>query len=282
MTDYSYSITDATLAEIREIINRTELENVLTLCTSSFKGDGVNTRWYVGQPGYYIFPDDFSVTVDGISAAYTLDSETGIVTMTSIPAEDSVGVCRFTAVQFTDFAVDAAINAAIQDLYPAMYVPGTEEIVCDSDTFEYEVTGPVEAVISVDYRSGSSGGWTRQARRRYRTYLDGTSTMIQFFTAPSAGTLRVHTVSRPGTFTDESSALSSLGLPARALRPIISGAVYRLILNKSAVRIRTDVAVATMGTGTVFPSMMAQVASNWMMRFQFELDAARMRPWMLR
>jgi len=282
MTDYAYDITDATLPELREAINRTELENVPTLCMSTFKGDGVRTQWYVGQPGFYIFADGFSVTVDDIPADYTLDSETGIITMTDIPAEDRIGACQFTAVQFTDFAVDMAINAAIQDLFPAMYIVGTQEVSCDSDTFEYVIDEPVEIVTSIDYRSGTSGGWTRQARRRYRTYQEGQAQVIQFYSAPSAGTLRVHTVSRPETFTDDSQALSSLGLPARAMRPIISGAVYRLLLNKAAVRIRTDVAVATMGTGTVFPSMMTQVAGNWLMRFQFEMDAARMRPWMMR
>ena len=282
MIDYAYDIQNASLAEIRELINRTEIENNPVLGRSLFTGDGKQTQWYVAPPGFYIYPDSFSVTVNDVAASYTLDSVSGIVTMDSIPAVDAVGVCQFTAVAFPDFQIDAAINRTIPNMFPQFWVAERYLLTADGSTYEFEVPDEIEVVTSVDYQTASgTGGWSKQSRKRFTIEPDGTSTIIRYYTAPGAGTLRVHTVKRPNTFTYEDQTLSSLGLPKRALAPLISGTVYRLLMSKAALRIRTDVAVATMGTGTVFPSMMNQVASNWLMRYQFELQSMRMRPWMI-
>lgn len=283
LTEFAYDIQDATMAQIRELINRTEIENNRILGNSTFTGNGETTSWYVAPPGFYIYEDSFSVTVDGVAASHTLDSVTGIVTMNSVPADGSLGVCSFQAQAFPDFQVDAAINSAIQLLFPAFYLTDNEIVACDGDTYEFTMPESVEVVTSVDYRSGTSGGWSRQdRRRRFTVEKDGDSIVIRFYTAPSSGYLRFHTVSRPGLFTYEDQPLSALGLPGRAAQAIIPAAVYQLLMAKSAVRIRTDVAVATMGTGTVFPSMMSSVASNWLMRYQFVLNSIRMKPWMIR
>lgn len=279
MTEYSYSIQDATLGEIREIVNRSAIENNEILGKSSFVGDGKTREWYVAPPGFYIEPSSLSITVNDQVAPFTLDPVSGIVTMSSIPANGATGECSFTARAFSDFQIDTAINAAVSMLFPALYVTGTETLYGDGSTYEFALPDKVEVVTSIDRLNQDK--WTRLDRaKRYSIYRD-VSLCVRFFSAPSEQ-LRVHTIERPGYFTHRDQSLSSIGLPRRALDPLVAGAVYQLLLSKSAVRIRTDVAVATMGTGTVFPSMMSQIASSWMMRFQFQLNAVKMRPWISR
>ena len=281
MTTYAFDIHDATLAEIREIINRKELENVPLLGQSTFTGDGVRNQWYVAPPGYYVYEDGFTLTVDGASATHTLDPDTGIVTLNSIPADGAAGLCTFTAVQFPDFMVDAAINMSAYGLYPYFYKTDLEIVTTDGSTYEFELPESVDVVTSVDYRSDANSGWSARSRERYTIFNNGDALVLRFYSPPPSGYLRVHVVSRPGAFTDASQTLSGIGVPERAMAPIVSGAVWHLLNSKAAVRIRTDVAVATMGTGTVFPSMMTQVADKWAMRYQFELQSLRMRPWMV-
>lgn len=267
-----------TLEDIRDMVNA-ELENHEIMGSFDFIGDGTTTQWYVAPPGFFVVPDTLVVKVDGVAAGGSVDGLSGILTMESAPAGTKVCRATFKYHAWSDDVIDSMINATINSMFPSIYVRATDTITTDGTSFEYDVDDTVEFVIGVEFKDTSSTNYTKKRNTRYTIFTDGTHKVIRFFTAPAAGTVRIHTISRLLPLSSDSDTLAAAGIPERAADALVSGSVYRCLLQKSAPRIRSDVAVASMGTGSIFPSMMAQVAQSWLMRFQFQMASIRMAPW---
>ena len=270
------------LADIRQFVNN-ELENHPLPGKSVVDVDGTATEFYMGPPGFFPIDDGTATfSVDGVAVAITVDDTSALATTATAPSAGT-GTFTFNYVSWRDEVVDRAINATINSLFPAFYVAGTDTTQdTDGSTYEFDMPDAVEFVTAVELRSDSTSGWVKQAKAKYEVFRDGLHKVLRFYSAPSAGEMRVRTISRPEPLVADADELSDIGLPERALDCIISGSVYYLLNQKSAPRIRSDVAVATMGTGTIFPTMMNQVAQGWLMRYQFQLASDRMTPWMSR
>lgn len=270
-----------TLANLKERVNA-ELENAPLLGKSTVDVLAGSDQWYIAPPGFFVLASPApSMTLDGAPVSITLDPVTGIASAAA-PQTAGTGVFEFWYVSWTDDIIEQAINSTIQNLFPAFYVAGVQEETPDGSTYEFDLDAGVQFCTGVETRTDTSRPWSRRARSRYTIFTDGTHNVIRFYAAPEAGLMRLHTISRPIALASDSDDLSDAGLPDRAADPIVSGSVYYLLLQKSAPRIRSDVAVATMGTGTVFPTMMAQVAQSWLMRYQFQLASTKMPPWSTR
>lgn len=267
-----------TLEDIRVMVNA-ELENHEIMGTFDFIGDGTTTQWYVAPPGFFVVPDTLVVKVDGTEQNATVDGLSGILTMDSAPAGTTVCQATFKYHAWSDDVIDSMINATINSMFPSIYVRGTETITSDGSSYEYDVPATVEFVLGVELMESSATNYTKKRSTKYTIFTDGTHKVIRFFSPPEAGTLRLHTISRPSELTADDDTLAAAGIPERAADTLVSGSIYRCLLQKSAPRIRSDVAVASMGTGTIFPSMMTQVAQAWLMRFQFQMASVKMAPW---
>ncbi len=81
-------------------------------------------------------------------------------------------------------------------------------------------------------------------------------------------------------FTD--SLETTCGLPARAQHPIVSYACYYLLTQKTAPRIRADVAVVTQGRGNLSPRQMTDAANSFYLRHQMQVATSKQSPWVQR
>lgn len=267
-----------TLANLKERVNA-ELENAPMIGGSSIDVEAGSQQWYIAPPGFFVLDTPApTMELDGSNVSITVDPTTGIATAAA-PQTAGTGVFNFMYVSWTDDIIGQAINATIQNLFPSFYVAGVQDETPDGSTYEFDLDVGVEFCTGVETRTSTTDGWSRKRKARYTIFTDGDHNVIRFYTAPESGYMRLHTISRPVALASDSDDLSDAGLPERAADPIVSGSVYYLLLQKSAPRIRSDVAVATMGTGTVFPTMMAQVAQSWLMRYQFQLASMKMPPW---
>jgi hypothetical protein len=108
------------------------------------------------------------------------------------------------------------------------------------------------------------------------TYQIATVLTPTTFSIPVAVTVATD-VSGSVTHTDALESTSQL--PARAQHPIVSYALYYLLTQKVAPRIRADVAIVTQGRGNLSPRQMNDAANSLYLRYQVQLANYRMSPW---
>lgn len=248
-----------------------ELENTVKRGAAEVNGDGDTNAFLLTPTGQSIVDDDiFAVAIDGTpTSAYEMDFATGICLMDAAPAADETVTFIFDYQTWPDSLVTQAVNASVDNLFPAFYAAGATTGTADGTTAEFELDEAVEFVQSIDTRTDSSSPWRAQNRARYTIFRDGLVPTIRFYAPPAVGDLRFHTISRP--------ALADL--PDRAADPIISYACWYLLVQKVAPRTRGDVAVVTQGTGTLSPRQMNDATQAFLMRYQFQLASVKSPPW---
>jgi hypothetical protein len=212
-----------------------------------------------------------------------MDYTSGICTMNSVPTTAQTVSWQFNYKHWPESLVTQAINAGIDNLFPAMYVRSSTSIVTDGSTYEVAAPAGTEFVVGVDSRATATDAWKGLKRKRFEMIYTAGVPSLRFYSAPQSGFIRVHTVSRP---TPLAASLDDLagdaGLPERAKDAIVSYACYYLLAQKMAPRVRSDVGVVTQGTGVLMPSQMNYGAQGYMMRFQLQMASLRMQPWQIR
>ena len=267
-----------TLTDLLALVDE-ELENYAMSGSASVTGDGETAAFLVAPLGCQIVDDaTFVCYLNGVTTSdYLMDYDSGVCTMLTVPTTADTVSWQFTYKHWSDARVTQAINAAIDNLFPALYirsnatVTAAQEVVCPTGT---------EFITGVD--TGYEGAWKRLQPKRYDVIYNSGVPSLHFFTTPSTS-VRIHYVARPIPLVNLSDDIESDSkLPARAADPIISYACYYLLVQKMGTRVRSDVGITTQGQGALMPSQMNYGAQGYMMRFQFQLAAIRMPLWSLR
>jgi hypothetical protein len=136
-----------TLANLIDAVND-ELENHAMRGSSESEGDGETTAFIVPPVGTTIIDDaKWSVYVDGVGTTdFTMDFDSGVCTFNGAPADGAVLLFIYNYVFWTDGLVTQAINAAIDNLFPALYVSTAYTITSDGTSYEYAMPiGPDNA-----------------------------------------------------------------------------------------------------------------------------------------
>ena len=264
----------ATLSEIVTLVDA-ELENHPTYGTAEVTGDGVTGAFLVSPIANQVIDDaSFAVFIDGVSTDdYLMDFESGICTMNSTPTTAQTVSWQFNYVPWPESLTTQAVDAAVDNLFPAFYIRSNEVVTAGS---EVECPEGTEFITGVDI--GGVGAWKRLRQKRYDLIYDGGVPSLHFFTAPT-GSVRIHYIARPLRFAASDDTLEDCGLPERASSPIVSYACYYLLSQKMAPRVRSDVAVTTQNSAALLPSQMQYGAQGYMMRFQFQMQSMRMPLW---
>jgi len=264
-----------------------ELENYSTNGFASTAGDGTSTQFRIAPNGYHVIEGSVVVTLDDVStAAFTVDSYQGVLTLNVAPALGVVVNISFQYAYWSNTLVLQAINAGLNNLFPSFYshTVDSTSVVGDGSTTEFPLAAGAEFIVAVDNKGDSDTKYTRQARSKYDWYWSGPVLTLRFYAAPSSGGgMRVRCINRPAPLlADGDDLLTKSGIPERAQDCIISYACYYLLTQKIAPRVRSDIAVNTIGVGTLSPRQINDAIQAWMSRFQFQLAATKMPPWMSR
>jgi len=273
-----------TLGGLVELVN-SELENHTSFGSWQAVGDGTATTFTVAPLARYIVDDaTWAVEVGGVATTgFTMDFDSGVITFDTAPALSVPLTGKFNHAYWTDELVAQAVNAGINNLFPAFYVAKADtSISLVGDTYEYAMPAETQFITAVETRSDATGAYTKMARSKYEWLSDGDHLNLRFFSAPT-GFMRVRCINRPSPLVNLTDTLEdTAGLPKRAKDPIISYACWYLLTQKIAPRIRSDIAVNTQGVGTLSPRQIADGTQAWLMRYQLQLAANRMPPWMSR
>jgi hypothetical protein len=210
-----------TLSDLVALVDA-ELENIVMRGSASVTGDGETAAFLVAPFGSQIVDNaTWAVYIDDVaSAAYVMDYGTGICTMNSVPTTAQTVKWQFDYVHWPETLVKQAVNAAIENLFPALYVTTAYTITSDGASYEYDMpVGPGNArktitsssvanptVIHADAHGFSSGtvvtisghtGSTPEIIGDYVVTSTGTDTFTIPVNVTVAGT--GGTASRPGT-----------------------------------------------------------------------------------
>jgi len=242
------------------------------------EGDGIATQFPIAPPGRRIVNDGLlTASIDGVlDSTGTMDYDTGTYTFATAPAAGDELAWEFNYVYWTDGMCDHAINVAVQACYPEMWVMQTEDIVTDGTSKDYDLTTEnVDVVLSLAYSSDGADFTPWRVGQRMMQWGDS----IEFFTTPTAGTVRVRLACRPAWMSDIS---DSMDLPDRAVGPVIAHACWQLLTQKQAPRTYSDIVIHNLGVGTLSPRQMNDAGNAFYMQFQMELQKVRMHPWKVR
>lgn len=241
-------------------------------------GDGATTQFPIAPPGRRVVNDGLlTCTVNGVAdTTGTMDYNTGIYTFVAAPADGADIVWEFQYVYWTDEQVDHAINVAIQACYPELWVPKTEDVITDGSAREYSLaTANVDVVLSLAYSSDGTTFTPWAVNKRIAQWGPD----IEFFSAPTAGTVRFRLACRPAWMDDIS---DQMDLPDRAVGPVVAHACWQLLTQKQAPRTYSDIVIHNLGVGTLSPRQMNDAGNAFYMQFQMELQKIRMHPWKVR
>jgi hypothetical protein len=258
-----------TLASLVDSVNL-EMQNHERRGSATAIGDGDSRAFIVAPMGGYITEDAvWTAAIDGAGTdQYVMDYTTGVCTFTIAPDLDAEVSFVFNYTPYHPTVVEDAITAAASAIFPWFYDSASQDISLDGTSNEYELDD-CEEVTSVMTAVSGSSNYVRIPRKKYEILsVDGVKT-LRFFTTPGAGTARVLEITRPLITT----------LPDRAKSALVSYACYYLITTRMAPRVRTDIAVATQGTGTLSPRQMNDAATSLYLRMQMQLQQVRQRPW---
>lgn len=275
-----------TLTNLIEMVN-TELENRTHFGTAEVVADGVRQDWNIAPLGYKILDDvDFLVLQNGvevISSEYSMNFDSGVCHIDTLPTLGDTMKWYFNYRTWDDTQVTTAINAGIQSLFPAIYSEVVLEETADGVADEFDLDPYVEYVKSYDWQTTGATTWERKRARDFEIFRDDDHKVISFFSPPAAGTLRLHTISRPVSLSSTTDDLVADSLiPERCAFPVVSYACYYLLTQRTAPRAKGDVAIITQGSGTLSPRQMNDAANAFYLRYQMQLAAIKMPPWSMR
>lgn len=268
-----------TLDDIAALVNM-ELGNSTDRGTARATGDAVTTDFQIAPPFRTILSDaDFLFYVDDVlDGSGAMDFENGVYSA-SQPHPGSELVWEFNYVYWTEAQVFAAVNAGVGMLFPQFYRTTVETITTDGESNEYTLTTP--NVEELRYWSTSTDGVSYTGKKRSDVELDydGEDTLVHFWSAPASGSAKLSLVCRPSELPTNESLLD---VPDRAASPIVSYACFHLLNQKQAPRLRSDIALATVGGGNLSPRQMNDASNSFFLRYQMQLEHLRMRPWRTR
>jgi hypothetical protein len=248
-----------------------EMQNHSRRGSATATGDGASTAFLVAPIGGYIIDNAvWGAFVSGVADTnITMDFDTGLCVFTTAPHLDDAITFTFDYTPYHHTIVEQAVSAAIDSLFPSFYVEKTNATYTSTSFVDGELAIPdCEAVIG--YMTNSGTAWSRVPRKNYEMHKNGAVPTLRFFSgAPTATEHRLHYVAR-----------AAVGdLPDRAAAPIVSYACYYLLLQKTAARTRSDIAIVTQGTGTLSPRQLNDAANAFYLRYQMQLATLKMRPW---
>lgn len=276
-----------TLANLIDGVND-ELENRTHFGSAEVVADGVADEWDISPLGYSIMDDaDFLCLKDGTVQTeptdFTMNFNNGVCTLSSVPTVGTSLRWYFNYRAWSDTQVTRAVNAGIQSLFPSIYCEVSTEVACDGSDDEFDLSDYDEFVKAYDWKSSSDTRYTKKRMKDFEIFKEDTHKVISFFDPPDAGTLRIHTISRPRALSSTTDELVTEALiPDRTMFPIISYACYYLLTQKVAPRARGDVAIVTQGSGTLSPRQMNDAANAFYLRHQMQLATIKMPPWSMR
>lgn len=266
-------------ADIVDMVNL-EIANKTIKGKASATGDGETCDYLISPSGYYVKDNNnLFARVSGESAEiHSFNEFSGVLTLLEKPELGAPVLFQFDYVSWPDTMVESAVDAGVQALFPSFYIEQSHTTNVDGSTTEIALPENLEFVKWYDIMPGDR--WIKR-RRDFELYTEGQNKVMYFFSPPPAGDIRVIGIYRHETFAD-GMTLSDIGLPDRAMFPIVSYACYYLLTQKQAPRIRTDVAVATQGQGTLSPRQMSDASNSFFLRFQMQLASVKMPPWVQR
>jgi hypothetical protein len=267
-----------TLDDIAALVNL-EVGNTTSRGNAKATGDTGTTEFIIAPPFRTIIDDAyFNFYVDDVQTTGAMDFATGIYS-TSEPYTGKALSWEFNYIYWTAAQVYAAANAGVGMMFPGFYITNREDIVTDGTSMEYPLTTlGVEELRQVTVDTGS-GKFSGDKRSNYELDYDGDKAILKGFTAPAAGTLRASLVCRQLDLDTKDDALT---IPDRAITPIVSYACYHLLNQKQAPRLRSDIALATVGGGNLSPRQMNDAANSFFLRYQAQMEHMKMRPWRVR
>lgn len=258
-----------------------ELENRVDRGGASAVGATGVTEYFICPPFRSIIDDaDFAFYVeDVLDNGGTMDFDTGVYTLTDAHNAEDLR-WDFNYVYWTTAQKMHAVNAGIGMLFPQFYNSVKEDVTTDGTTDEYTLTADgVEELRNLRLSTDGGATYSTMKRSSYELDIDGDDCVLRFFTAPAAGTARVYLVTRPVELATNESIMD---VPDRASAPIVSYACYHLLNQKQAPRLRSDIALATVGGGNLSPRQMNDASNSFLLRYQMQLEHLKMRPWRTR
>lgn len=273
-----------TLGELITAVNN-EVENNIERGFAETTGDGVSTSFLIAPNFRYILDNEyFGCWVDGVyDTTGWMDYDSGIYTFPTAPADSGDPEAptminwEFQYVYWRQPEVINAIYYGINSLFPDFYKTETETQDCDGTEKEFTLTTEgIEDITYVMRSETDEDDWGLTSPTRYSVYPIGSTRVVRFFTAPSEGELRFHLITRAGL---PPTTEDTIDIPDRASGPIVSYACYHLLNQKTAPRIRNDIALATTGGGWLSPRQLNDASNSFLLRYQMQVGAMRMRPW---
>lgn len=220
-------------------------------------------------------------TVDDVAnTSFIMDFDTGWFQFDSAPADGAAIVWNYQYTHWSHDDIVAAINYAIDALYPAFYVNALDtSLATTSGTYEYTLPELTEDLAGVEWRPSSAHPWMRLKSRRWTVRRDGTTAYLQFRDNPTNGSLRLLIIRRGARMANDSDVLD---LPEQAEQPIVLHACWSLLTNELSKRVRSDQAVAIQGEGTPLPEQFQRAISAFRFAYDVAVRTNRMRPWSVR
>jgi hypothetical protein len=263
-----------TLTDLAAKVNM-ETGNTTDRGTAHATGDATTTEYLIAPPFRSIVNDsDFIFLVDDvINQSGSMNYENGVYSDSQARPGANLK-WEFNYVYWTNTQVFESVNAGIGMLFPFFYRTAVEDITTDGETKEYTITTPNVEELR---------WWMLDGALKKRTDVeldyDGEDTLVRFFSAPTAGTVSLSFVCRPTQLATNENVLD---VPDRAEAPIVSYACYHLLNQKQAPRLRSDIALATVGGGNLSPRQMNDASNSFFLRYQMQMEHLRMRPWRTR
>lgn len=268
-----------TLDDIAALVNM-EVGNSTDRGTAKATGDSVTTDFLICPPFRTIVDDaDFSFYVNGVlDQSGAMDFSNGVYSDSQARPNDAL-TWEFNYVYWTNAQVFAAVNAGIGMMFPGFYYVEVEEVTTDGTSKDYTLT--TQGVEELRQMTFSTDGTTFSPYKRSNAELDydGDNAIIHFYGTPAAGTLKASLVCRQ---LDLPTNEDILLIPERAKTPIVSYACYHLLNQKQAPRLRSDIALATVGGGNLSPRQMNDASNSFFLRYQAQMEHMKMRPWRVR
>lgn len=258
-----------TTADLVALVND-ELENSLDSGSWQDTGDGVTKSYTVAPMARYIVSNAaWVVKVGGVvNTAFTMDFGSGVITFTTAADETVPLAADFNYVYWTDALVEVAVLAGINSAFPFFYNPTTEVL---GSTAEHTFTTPGAEVVTMVVTTGSTV--TKIKRNKYTTYKNGDNLVLRWYGAAPSGTIRAHIICRPAMVG------GVLNVTDRAVAPIVSYSIYHLLSQKQAARIRSDIAIVTVGQGNLSPRQMNDASNSFFLRYQAQCQQSKQLPW---
>lgn len=186
-------------------------------------------------------PNSMACTVDATAnTGWTMDFDSGWVDFTSAPGAGLEILWTYMYYQFNDKDILSSINAAVADVWAevAQAKLDSATIVADSSTYEYALPTDCSRLVRVDSRSSDTSPYMQE--HNWRVITNEGTRYLYLYTPSTGTTYRLHYVSEPTYFEEDTDTLASRNIPERGKWAVIYMGCYYLIQGKLLPRARTN------------------------------------------